>query len=153
MGPRRWRSDASGDREVDLAVRWGGEEFVILGRGLDRAGIERLARRLLEVVAASRVEVKPGQRLSTTASAGFVYYPIGRDGRGSWRDVLEIADRLMYRAKRDGRARAYGLVWNELNPPDDPESLLMADLLADGIESSATHEIVLVTMSSNDEIL
>ena len=48
-------------REVDLAVRHGGEEFVVLARGVDREGLQSLARRLGETIAALAVAVAPGR--------------------------------------------------------------------------------------------
>jgi diguanylate cyclase (GGDEF)-like protein len=103
-------------REVDLVVRWGGEEFVVLARGVDRDGLLSLGHRLLHHVAASAIEVPGHPSLPITASVGFVPYPLSArppDDELRWPDLLDAADRLMYLAKERGRARACGVVWRD----------------------------------------
>ena len=101
-------------REIDMAIRWGGEELVVIGRALDRLGTVALARRLMEVIAAAELEGRDGAAIRATVSVGFCPYPLagsGMVGSGSWGRLVQVADRLMYEAKRRGRARACGLVY------------------------------------------
>ena len=115
-------------REVDLAVRWGGDEFVVLVRGHDRYGLESLADRLQMAITRVQVSLLSEVTLSLTASGGFVAHPLS--GRGllsseDWPLLVEAADRLMYLAKARGRERTCGIVSraDEPNPVDQREIL------------------------------
>jgi diguanylate cyclase (GGDEF)-like protein len=115
-------------REVDLAVRYGGEEFVVLARGVDREGLQKLARRLGETVAALAVAVAPDGVVSPSVSIGFVPYPLGRSDHlrtGEWSRLLEAADKLLYVAKMRGRGQACGRLWRPgvLSPASEEETL------------------------------
>jgi len=82
-------------REHDSVARFGGEEFLILARGVDR-GLPGVVQRLLQGWRDCSTDV--------TLSAGAVVH---RDGRGPT-ETLEAADQLLYQAKANGRDRA---VW------------------------------------------
>jgi diguanylate cyclase (GGDEF)-like protein len=95
-------------REVDLAFRQGGEEFVVLLPETDRAGGEVVAERLGGIVRAEPVTVRPvepgrsGQtlRVPVTVSIGIAVYP---DHAATAPHVLEAADDALYAAKAAGR--------------------------------------------------
>jgi len=88
-----------GVRAADLVSRWGGDEFVALLPRTDVGGAERVAEILRERVA----EVGPRLGLpegAVTASFGVAAFdpespPVG--------DIMELADRALYRAKASGR--------------------------------------------------
>lgn len=106
----------AGLREGDQAVRWGGEEFVILSHGLDRTRAREFVLRVLNQLAVCRWRAPDGTGVTVRASVGFLAYPIGdRDfmDRTQWRRLVELADRLLYEAKARGRHRACGLLWQE----------------------------------------
>ncbi len=115
-------------REVDLAVRHGGEEFVVLARGVDRAGLSSLALRLGETVAALAVAVGPDEVVRPSVSIGFVPYPLGRSDHlptGDWSRLLDAADKLLYLAKMHGRSRACGRLWRPgVRPPASEEETI-----------------------------
>ncbi len=55
------------------------------------------------------------------ASFGFLQIPLGTadfHSSDQWPRLIEVADRLMYRAKEKGRARSIGLVWRDGELPD-----------------------------------
>ena len=88
-------------REIDLAGRWGGEEFAVVLPGTDVVGGIRLAERIRAELA-KRVLVSPlGDRLDTTASFGVAEW----DGSGTADDLLAAADAALYQAKRNGKNR------------------------------------------------
>ncbi|MGH8794107.1 MAG: diguanylate cyclase, partial [Stackebrandtia sp.] len=93
-------------REVDLAFRYGGEEFVVLLPEADAAGATRVAQRLLEVVRSTPVTIPAADEtaqpvsLTVTVSLGVAVFPLhGGDGPA----VLAAADEALYAAKADGR--------------------------------------------------
>jgi diguanylate cyclase (GGDEF)-like protein len=88
-------------REIDLAGRWGGEEFVVGLPGTDLAGGVRLAERVRAALAERTILGPSGERLHVTASFGVAEF----DGRGGLTELLAAADAALYRAKRGGKDR------------------------------------------------
>lgn len=89
-------------RSTDSLVRWGGEEFLLIMPDTDMTQ----ARKALERVQANGLGFRPdGQPL--TASIGLAEYRY--DQLQSRRDLLELADQRMYRAKAAGRNRLCAL--------------------------------------------
>ena len=86
-------------RETDRAVRYGGDEFVIVMPETDQAGAVVIANRLREALAAAPPP-HPGTAFKLTASFGVATYP--QDGEDS-RDLIDAADRAMYVGKARGR--------------------------------------------------
>jgi two-component system cell cycle response regulator len=92
-------------REVDLAFRQGGEEFVVLLPETDAYGGATAAERLGSAVRATAVPIgvrRPGlpDRISISVSVGIAVYPHhGLTASG----VLEAADDALYMAKAAGR--------------------------------------------------
>jgi diguanylate cyclase (GGDEF)-like protein len=91
-------------RHGDALVRWGGEEFALLmpGATLEQAGlaIERVRKEGF----GTRPEGEP-----LTASIGIAERRA--DGAAQWKDLVELADQRMYRAKQGGRDRVVS--WDE----------------------------------------
>jgi diguanylate cyclase (GGDEF)-like protein len=88
-------------REIDLAARWGGEEFVVGLPGTDLDGGVRLAERVREELGKRSVTAPAGQKVRVTASFGAAQF----DGRGGLPELLAAADSALYRAKRAGKDR------------------------------------------------
>jgi diguanylate cyclase (GGDEF)-like protein len=88
-------------RTYDDAYRLGGEEFLVLFKGLDAVGAENVLERLR--VALTRLEVKApdGAAVTTSASFGFV----GAASGNNLDALLQTVDAALYKAKRDGRNR------------------------------------------------
>jgi two-component system cell cycle response regulator len=89
-------------RNVDLACRTGGEEFVIVLPGTELAVAEKIAERLRKSVAGKRFNPGVEGGLDITVSVGIATLR-GIDDRVE--DILKRADQALYRAKRDGRNR------------------------------------------------
>lgn len=91
--------DQAGQVDGGLAVRMGGEEFLVLLPDVDRnTGIHVLERIRDEIASHGWSEVTDG--LKVTASVGVASTP--EDGLER-RELLELADRNLYRAKEYGR--------------------------------------------------
>jgi diguanylate cyclase (GGDEF)-like protein len=89
----------SGIRKIDVAARYGGDEFVALLPETDPTGGWVLAEKIRLGVAEQGV---PGVEMRPTVSVGVVSYPT--DGRTP--DALMLsADRAMYVSKRGGKNR------------------------------------------------
>jgi two-component system cell cycle response regulator len=94
---------AANVRGIDLACRYGGEEFVVVMPDTDVAFAYSIAERLRQTVEANPVKISraPGQ-LSITISIGIARM----EGVGDSADaLLHRADQALYRAKRSGRNR------------------------------------------------
>ncbi|WP_435148779.1 diguanylate cyclase [Micromonospora aurantiaca (nom. illeg.)] len=91
-------------REVDLAFRQGGEEFVVLLPETDARGATIVAERLGAVVRDQPVTVEGSGdepvRVPVTVSIGIAVYP---DHAAGGQQVLDAADDALYAAKAAGR--------------------------------------------------
>jgi diguanylate cyclase (GGDEF)-like protein len=93
------RTIAENIRGVDVAGRFGGEEFLVLLRDASRERTMQVAERLRRAIEASGLAYADGKPV--TISIG-VAYARPMDGAS---DVVERADRALYRAKHAGRNR------------------------------------------------
>ena len=104
----------SGVRRIDVAARYGGDEFVALLPETDPTGGWVLAEKIRLSIAGLQIR---GLGSSPTVSIGVVAYP--RDGESV--DALMVkADLAMYASKRAGRNRVAG-------PTSDPTADLPAE--------------------------
>jgi diguanylate cyclase (GGDEF)-like protein/PAS domain S-box-containing protein len=87
----------NGVRQSDIAVRWGGEEFLVILPDCDLEAATQLAERLRQNI---RIEAISGVR-SLTLSIGVA--TVGADETPD--QAVARADQAMYRAKRAGRNR------------------------------------------------
>lgn len=89
-------------RGVDLACRFGGEEFVVLMPDTDTGQAEAVAERVRQAMAEKPFEVGPSRPLSVTVSAGVAL----KDNQVDTPEgMIKRADVALYRAKREGRNR------------------------------------------------
>jgi diguanylate cyclase (GGDEF)-like protein len=88
-------------REIDLAGRWGGEEFALLLPGTDLEGGRRLAERIRDTLTAQRLPAPDGDSIRVTASFGVASFP----SAANQSDLVAAADAALYEAKREGKNR------------------------------------------------
>ncbi len=102
-------------RNTDTVVRWGGEEFLVVGRNTCRKEASILAERIRTFVAGHTFDLGNGQTLRRTCSVGFAFFPLAIDHPDdlSWETVVSLADRCMYAAKRSGRNAWVGILAGE----------------------------------------
>lgn len=93
-------------RRSDIAVRWGGEEFLVVLKGCDLVEAGQLAEKLRRTVEQDR-EPLAGGPFRLTVSIGVSEF----DGQESPDQAIHRADLALYEAKRSGRncVRAHGL--------------------------------------------
>jgi len=90
-------------RGIDLACRYGGEEFVIVMPETDQAVAAMVAERLRRRIASEPFTIAQGTRhIQVTISIGLANLR-GKDDDAA--SLLKRADQALYRAKRDGRNR------------------------------------------------
>jgi two-component system cell cycle response regulator len=97
------RRIASNVRGIDLACRYGGEEFVVVMPDTDIAYAYAVAERLRKSIETTPIEISraPG-KLTITISIGIA---ASENENDSAEDLLYRADQALYRAKKTGRNR------------------------------------------------
>nr|WP_245197572.1 GGDEF domain-containing protein [Jiella mangrovi] len=103
-------------KEDDLVLRYGGEEFAVLIRGVSEQVALLRANQLLDAVAALAIPhaARPDGAGLTTISAGVTYVRTG--ARPDLETVVADADAALYAAKRAGRGRVERKVCTDLDP-------------------------------------
>jgi diguanylate cyclase (GGDEF)-like protein len=88
-------------RPGDMAVRWGGDEFIVAFASVHEPELViELAARLLRIITAPlHLSSEQSIELVLGASIGIA---IGADGTTSISDLIDQADRAMYQAKKSG---------------------------------------------------
>jgi diguanylate cyclase (GGDEF)-like protein len=88
-------------RSIDVLVRRGGEEFVLIMPRTDEAAADLVAERLRTRLAEQPLPVRPGLAIAQTISVGVATW----DGLETPEALDERADLAMYEAKERGRNR------------------------------------------------
>ena len=88
-------------RDVDLAGRWGGEEFLLILPGTNLAGGAQVAERIRAALAGRIVLSADGTPIPLTASFGVAATPPATTAA----ELFSAADAALYEAKRNGKNR------------------------------------------------
>jgi diguanylate cyclase (GGDEF)-like protein len=91
-------------RDEDVVARYGGDEYVVLLAGIDSGGGLKVAERVRRAIEDHRYLSREGARVRVTASIGLASFP---EHATSKAEILEFADRAMYRGKRSNRNVVY----------------------------------------------
>ena len=91
----------SSAREIDVAARWGGEEFCLVLPGTDAAGAAKAADRVREALAERAILTGDGTTFQVTASFGVASHP----PMATAEELIAAADAALYEAKRSGKNR------------------------------------------------
>lgn len=99
-------------RQSDVIIRWGGEEFLVIGRFTDRALAAVHAQRVREAVESRITRVDARTTVRVTCSVGYAAYPLipQNPDANTWMQVVALADQAAYIAKARGRNRCAGLL-------------------------------------------
>lgn len=103
-------------RDEDAVVRYGGDEYVVVLVGIDSGGALKVAERIRRAVEDHRFLSREGSRVRVTASIGLASFP---EHARTKAEILDLADRAMYRGKNTTRNVVY-MASRDLPPvPDD----------------------------------
>ncbi len=121
-------------RASDYAVRWGGEEFLLVVRETSRTAAHVLAERVRQSVAAEPFVVDGGLALHCTCSIGFACFPLApaQPQVFDWNDAINLADAALYASKQRGRNAWSGVV----GVSGDAQALRRHGTAADWLASS-----------------
>jgi diguanylate cyclase (GGDEF)-like protein len=117
-------------RQSDTIIRWGGDEFLLVGRNADPETAENLAERIRTVMEEKSFDVGLEQTVHLSCSIGFAFYPFdpSRPSFFSWEQVVGIADRALYVAKESGRNAWAGILSTSRSRVSDLFKRLNEDL-------------------------
>jgi len=89
----------------DYVVRWGGEEFLLVFRPMQRRAVPGLGERIRSRVAGHMFDIGEGLRLPMTCSIGLAEYRTFHDDQHAlgWEQAVELADAALYWVKNHGR--------------------------------------------------
>jgi diguanylate cyclase (GGDEF)-like protein len=96
-------------RSSDIALRWGGEEFLLVLRDSERKSAAAFAERVRHAIDAQPFAVGT-QRIAVTCSIGWAAFPFRREEPRacSLEQVIAFADQALYCAKERGRNQVCG---------------------------------------------
>lgn len=115
-------------RASDVLIRWGGDEFLVVGRSTDPEGLEVLPERIRSMVEQASFDLGNGQVAHLTCSIGFTCYPFhcAEVHQVSLEQVVGLADEALYVAKK-GRNAWVGLLDTDRTTAEDLREVIRVD--------------------------
>lgn len=101
-------------RQADTIIRWGGDEFLVIGNTASPRTAEQLAERIRVTLAEHQYTLGNGDTGRLSGSIGFSMYPFSPRNPNSlsWEQVVAVADHAAYTAKKNGRNAWVGVYGN-----------------------------------------
>ena len=87
-------------REVDIVIRYGGDEYTLILIETGRQGASIVAERIRKTIDQHKFILADSTEVKLTASLGFACFP---EDTKSKLELLEMADRAMYHGKASGK--------------------------------------------------
>jgi diguanylate cyclase (GGDEF)-like protein len=91
-------------REIDSAIRYGGDEYTIILVNTDSKGAHKVGERIRKAIEKYELILNDGTKVKTAACIGTASYPEHAQGV---QDLLDMADQAMYRGKKTTRNVVY----------------------------------------------
>jgi diguanylate cyclase (GGDEF)-like protein len=106
-------------RKSDTVIRWGGDEFLVMGRVEESTEVEILAERLRSKIAANGFDIDLKQKMYLSCSIGYSLFPFSHHYPNalSWEQVHLLADKALYKSKDAGRNKWTGILQSVQKPP------------------------------------
>lgn len=129
-------------RDTDMALRWGGEEFLVYSPKTQPNQLVPMVNRIMQAIGGTPIRVGHSA-LQVTVSAGFISLPFSGlpEQVCDWEKAMQLADMAMYLGKVNGRNRGYGLL-RLLVPPE----LALPELERDFAEAIEKHMVQIVVV-------
>ncbi len=119
-------------REDDYAIRWGGEEFLVILKHTNRAYVPVFAEKVRKAVADAHFRRPDGAAdpLRLTVSIGYSMFPFYDEAPRllTFEQMVQLADLAMYYAKNHGRNRTAGSLPGAVRMREDDIDRSVADL-------------------------
>ena len=92
----------------DIAIRWGGEEFLIICPMAKREFVEKIIANILHSVREEKIDINHSEGINITISIGTVCFPIIADAPKlfTFDRAIVLCDLALYDAKEHGRNHA-----------------------------------------------
>lgn len=87
-------------REVDIVIRYGGDEFTVMLVETGEKGAATVAERIRRSIEDHTFQATEGLNIRLTASLGYACYPADTQSK---LELLELADKAMYKGKEEGK--------------------------------------------------
>lgn len=97
-------------RDVDLVIRYGGDEYTIILVETDGESAAHVAERIRVTIESHRFIADEGYDIHLSACIGYACFP---EDTKSKLELLEVADKAMYRGKFSGRNRVFRALMEE----------------------------------------
>jgi diguanylate cyclase (GGDEF)-like protein len=137
-------------REDDIVVRWGGDEFIVVGKVYNKGEVSALAERIRNTIAKYGFNIGLSQRMHLSSSIGYAMYPFAHFSPDSlsWEQVHLLADKALYRSKDNGRNTWCGMV----QPPSPPPVGILNTLTHNVDKAVEQQHIILETPDSTADV-
>jgi diguanylate cyclase (GGDEF)-like protein len=116
-------------RQSDTLIRWGGDEFIVMGNVNDVEEVSLLAERLRHNIDLTPFDIGSIQKLHLSCSIGFSFYPFSPayPKLVSWDQVQLLADKALYHSKQQGRNAWHSIQATKNRPPLSLITMLVQD--------------------------
>jgi len=91
-------------REIDMVIRYGGDEFILILIDTDRESAAKVAERIRKTMEESRFKIRDDLFLKITCCVGIATFPEDAETKSQ---LIHLADKAMYRGKETTRNVVY----------------------------------------------
>ncbi len=91
-------------RDIDLAFRYGGEEFAVILPETGKSAATFVAERIRKNIEKTIIEIDEKQSISVTVSIGVSSCPANAN---SMKEIVLTSDKALYKAKKSGKNRVF----------------------------------------------
>lgn len=102
-----WRLEQELDKEYEYLIRYGGEEFLYIGIGVDKQTALEQGEKFNKVI--RELVIGPSEQDSRSITISIGIYSSIPSGQCRWADYIARADKALYIAKDSGRDRSVSL--------------------------------------------
>ncbi|MGZ3183669.1 MAG: two-component regulator propeller domain-containing protein [Telluria sp.] len=140
-------------RASDYIVRWGGEEFLLVARFIDREQAPVLAEKIRCAIAAHPFALPDGSVLRKTVSIGYAAFPFvpGAPDVVTLDTLQRIADTALYAAKKSWRDAWVGVMAGEITDRETADAFVKR-FLSDAQSSVARGEVRAIASPHDTEM-